>query len=200
MSLIAPSKFGDCDFCPAKNTNVVKRGKEYFCLECNRTYKTKQAISKANQRTAVRGLINKQREDGTLDSTKELILDLDRVVSRYVRLKEMGKDGKVQCFTCPRKLEWTRMQNGHFIPRANLGLRFDTTYNCRPQCPNCNVTLYGNLESFAANLEKEKPGIVEYLREQAREVSSPTRNELKHLLYDFQNKLRQVETAKCIRS
>jgi hypothetical protein len=193
MGLIPTSKFGDCVQCGAKDTNVVKVKKETFCLLCHRSNKTKQQVTKANQKTAVRGLMNYQRENGIVSSIQELVIDLDRVVSRYVRLRDMGKDGKCSCFTCSARKVWTAMQNGHFIPRANLALRFDTTYNCQVQCPNCNVTLYGNLDAFSANLEKLQPGIVEQLQEQARQVYSPTKDELKQMLFDYQMKLKIVE-------
>jgi hypothetical protein len=193
MGIIATTKYGDCAFCPATNTNVVKVKKELVCLACHRTNKAKVQVQKAYVRNKVRGLIDYEREIGVLDSTKELILDLDRVVSRYLRLREMGADRKCQCFTCSTRKDWTKVHAGHFIPRTNLYFRWDLTYNLHVQCPNCNVTLRGNYKVYAEKLELERKGIVEWMQEQAREVYSPTRDELKMLLFDFQQKLRVVE-------
>lgn len=191
--LIAQTKYGDCSTCPARNTNVVKRGKDLFCLSCARNADVKKQSAKQRTKLAVRGLVTYQKAEGIIDNQQELIIDLDRVVSRYIRLAAMGKDHRVQCFTCSTKRIWSVMQCGHFIPRANLVFRFDWVYNLRPQCPNCNVNLRGNLEVFEANLNKERPAIVEWMKEEARQVYSPTRNELKEMLFDLQQKLKIVE-------
>lgn len=194
MSYLPQTKFGNCCTCSATDTNVVKVAKDYYCLECHRSNKNKAQIKKATVRQQVRGLIKYERAEGILDSTQELILDLDRVTSRMVRLAAMGKDGKVQCFTCPTKKDFKQIQCGHFIPRANLVFRFDWTYNLRPQCPNCNVTLRGNLKVFEERLNEERQGITEWMQEKARKVYSPSRDELKQTLFDYQQRLNILET------
>ena len=196
-SSLNSSKFGDCSQCGDINVPCVKVGKNLFCRDkCHRGNKVKEQIAKANQRNSVRSLITYEKQEGILDSTQELILDLDRVTSRMVRLSEMGNDGKVQCFTCPSRREFKNIQCGHFIPRANLVFRFDWYYNLRPQCPNCNVTLRGNIKVFADKLNEERSGIVEWMQEEARKVYSPTRDELKQLLFDYQQRVRILENAK----
>lgn len=52
------------------------------------------------------------------------------------------------------------MQNGHWIPRNNLGTRFDED-NCRPQCVGCNMFQKGRPDVFAVNLLKEGVDIEE---------------------------------------
>ena len=52
----------------------------------------------------------------------------------------------------------------------------------------------GNLEVYATKLERETNGIVEWLNEQSRTITSVSVSELKELLYDFQQKLKLVET------
>ncbi len=192
MGLIAQTKYGDCSVCPATNTNVVKRGKELFCLSCARTADVKKQSEKQRTKLAVRGLVTYQKVEGVIDSQQELIIDLDRVVSRYVRLATMDKEHKCQCFTCSTRKRWQDMQLGHFISRSHLGLRWESSNN-KCQCPHCNVTLRGNLEVYAINLEAEQKGITEWLYEQSKQVYSPTRDELKQLLFDFQQKLKLVE-------
>lgn len=193
MSYLPQTKWGQCCQCGATETNVVKVAKDYFCIPCHQENKTKAQIKKASVRQQVRGLVKYERAEGILDSTQELILDLDRVVSRYLRLREMDKDGKCQCFTCTSRREWNKVHAGHFISRTHLGLRWDLTYNLRVQCPICNVQLHGNYVSFKMNLEAEQRGITDYLYEKSKEVYSPTRDELKMLLHEFQLKLSIVE-------
>lgn len=192
MSLIPKSKFGDCIQCGATDTNVVKVKKDTYCLLCHRSNKTKEQVAKQGQRNAVRGLLNYQREEGIVDNVQELTIDLDRVISRYIRIRDMEKDGKITCYTCPRRIKWEQAHCMHYINRQHLGTRF-LIDNLRSGCQHCNVNLSGNLKEYAKRLEQENPGVVEFLQEQARQVISPTRQELKQLLTEYQNKLRIVE-------
>ena len=193
-STINRTKWGDCTTCSNRDCACVKVGKNLVCETCNNANKGKRQLANAREKQQVRGLIKYERQEGILDSTQELILDLDRVVSRYLRLREMAEDGKCKCFTCTTRRDWNKVHAGHFISRSHLGLRWDLTYNVHVQCPNCNVNLRGNIEAYKANLELEQKGITEYLYEQSKEVYSPTRDELKALLFDYQQKLKIVET------
>jgi hypothetical protein len=56
MNLINKTKHGDCSFCPNKDTDVIKRGKEYFCQTCKRKADVKKQMAKAKERNAVRNL------------------------------------------------------------------------------------------------------------------------------------------------
>jgi len=149
MSLIANSKVGDCSRCGNTDTQVRKRGKDLVCLFCCRTEDVGKQVERAKMKGKVRSLITYEREEGILDSIQELTLDLDRVVSRYVRLAAMGKDHKCDCYTCDVRKDWQKMQAGHFISRKQLSLRWDTTNNIRVQCNQCNVNLHGTLKVYA---------------------------------------------------
>jgi hypothetical protein len=46
---------------------------------------------------------------------------------------------------------------------------------------------------FAANLEKERSGTVEWLQRLSKEVYKPTREELKQLLAEYRYKLNDVK-------
>lgn len=137
----------------------------------------------------VRGL----RAIQTVDDLQDLKIDLDRVVSRYVRLREIDSEEKCECFTCGKKAHYLKQHCGHFIPRVHLETRW-LIQNLKVQCFTCNIELRGNLKVYAERLEKEQKGIVEYLQEQARVVSNPSRDELKQLLFDYQQKLKLVES------
>jgi hypothetical protein len=135
--------------------------------------------------------VEEAEEGETLQTLTE---DLDRVYSRYVRLKYMDpKTGLIQCFTCPTKLPIHLIQNGHYIHRGDKGLRF-LDDNCRPQCPACNSRHNDDKEPYKSRLEKEKPGITDWLEEQARLVAKPTRSELKELLVQYRYKLKIAES------
>lgn len=122
-----------------------------------------------------------------------LIQDLDAIFSRYIRIKYANDDGLVKCFTCPKVLHWTMIQNGHYAGRGNKGVRFLET-DCRPQCGNCNKHHNENKTRYTEALEKEQSGLAEWLDEQARQVYKPTPDELKGMILDYRMKLKLVES------
>jgi hypothetical protein len=137
-------------------------------------------------------LIRMNKEDESDDEFGELIKCCDGLFSKYIRLKYSDKKGEVKCFTCTTKKHWTLMQNGHYIPRANMFLRMDSR-NCRPQCEYCNCHKSGNLLIFAQNLELEYTGITEILYEEAKTIYKYTREELRLLKIDLTNKIKKLK-------
>lgn len=117
-----------------------------------------------------------------------LINDLDILFSQYIRLKYADKNGNVKCFTCDTEKNWKEMQNGHFIPRANMFIRFDER-QCRPQCEICNCHKHGNISQFSKRLNEEQIGITEILYEEATTVYKYTRTELKELIALYTKKV-----------
>lgn len=79
---------------------------------------------------------------------------LDSELSKYIRQKYADEFGRVKCYTCPTKMYWKEMQNGHYITRANMATRFDEN-NCRPQCATCNQFKEGRVVVFGQLLFKE---------------------------------------------
>lgn len=184
--MIPKSKIGDCSVCQKTNTAVRKRGKKLICLHCcqiqdNQKQTEKQINKISNPKTKINN-----------DNIQELTIDLDRVVSRYVRLADADKNGICACFTCSAKKHFSRMQCGHFISRSHLGLRWELS-NLKVQCPNCNISQNGNLIEYEKRLNS---GTVEWLKEASHQVYKPTVSELKETLFAFQEKLRLVEKSK----
>jgi hypothetical protein len=98
------------------------------------------------------------RKPKTLSKYKK---ELDAVFSRYIRYRDKG-----QCFTCPKKDEPKRMQNGHFVPRQYLSVRFDER-NCNCQCYACNMLYGGQGATYAIRLaDKYGQEVVEELEQQ----------------------------------
>ena len=196
MSIIPKTKFGDCanPECGAKQTEVVKVGKELFCLYCRQSQKAKIQVIKANERNKVRSLGFKQKMDGKEDaaSRQNLINDLDWTFSRIVRLRAADAYGNCECVTCGTKKHWSLIQAGHYQKRGNMGLRFDFR-NVRCQCKNCNEVKGGEISAFSGYLDREQPGLSETLANEARIVFSYGISELKELLLDFRAKLKPLE-------
>lgn len=121
-----------------------------------------------------------------------LVDDLDAIFSKYIRHKYADKDGMVKCYTCPSIEPIGMIQNGHYISRKHMYLRWDER-NCRPQCDICNEKKRGNLAIYAQRLEAESPGIVDILLEESRMVYKWSREELKSMISDFTKRLKQLK-------
>lgn len=114
---------------------------------------------------------------------------LDAVFSQYIRQKYADEYGIVTCFTCPKSGLVKELQNGHFVPRQYLSLRWDER-NCRPQCYACNMLYNGQPSAFAARLEAETPGIVAELEKKRREIRQWTIPELEKEIQKYQNAIK----------
>lgn len=82
-------------------------------------------------------------------SLADLKKDLDTIFSVYIRIRDNGV-----CITCGSKTFWKYQQNGHYVSRAVLSLRFDEK-NCNCQCMACNVFRHGNMDEYALALQKK---------------------------------------------
>ena len=87
--------------------------------------------------------------------------ELDAIFSKYIRQRDQG-----QCFTCPKKDDPKNMQNGHFVPRQYLAVRYDER-NCNCQCYACNMLYGGQGATYAIRLaQKYGQSVVEELESQ----------------------------------
>lgn len=77
---------------------------------------------------------------------------LDVKFSAYIRQKYADRFGMAECFTCGVRLPWQKLQNGHYVSRTYLSLRWDER-NCHPQCMPCNVWKHGAMDAYALKLQ-----------------------------------------------
>jgi|688.fasta_scaffold174778_5 hypothetical protein len=184
--MIPRTKFGNCSNCDASNTECVKVGKSLYCLKCRNYDKAKQQTERANKR-----LLDRVKDKD--NDRSYIIQDLDDAMSQYIRIKNADANGIVQCYTCSWKGRWQDADCGHFVSRGTMLLRWDTR-NLKVQCKNCNQMNYGNIECYAANLNKDTPGLSDQLFEEAKEPHKWTRDDLKEMLIDIRAKLKLVKT------
>lgn len=112
-STIDKTKFGDCSQCTMTNTNVVKRGKLLFCLNCARDNKKKEQITKSYERNQLRSLNQYQRQQNLVPAgTGEL--------QRWFETRH--KEMKGSCQHCGGRTEKDRntYKNSiaHILPKA----------------------------------------------------------------------------------
>jgi hypothetical protein len=199
MNLIPKYKIADCDRCGDKNTECRKRAKLHLCLNCCKVEDVERQKEKAKLRDTMHRLRNEQGGDNAEIADMQVIKnELDVIFSRIVRLSACGEDLYLKCYTCPPnapKIHFSMAQNSHFVKRNNTLLRWDKR-NCRPACKTCNEVKEGNLEVYAANLDKESPGLSEQLIQEGREVHKWTREELIQLRTQFRIQLRELKKLK----
>lgn len=82
-------------------------------------------------------------------SISKLQKKADSVFSQFIRIRDKGK-----CYTCGLQKHWKEMQNGHFVPRQYLSLRYDEI-NCHCQCYACNMLYNGQPSAYAKRLEED---------------------------------------------
>jgi len=191
-------------FCGQINFSKDKNTGKGYC-RTHQSYRTdfdgrslsQRAMDKERKRSAIQKIRTlphiKGEDKEEVDNRNGLILDLDAIVSRFVRIRDADEYGKVKCYTCPTVRHFTFMQCGHFSSRANMGLRWDAKRNLRTQCPYCNENLKGNLEVYAAELNKEEEGLSETLTHEARDRVKIGVDELKGMIIDYRAKLKIIE-------
>ena len=174
------------------NSTIITKKKK--CVNCGKLdyhFSKKMCKECATVASTQKRILESEESEDT-ESFQNLMSDLDHVFSRYLRLKYSDSNGIVECYTCGKKHKWEEIQCGHFMGRSNLGTRW-MEQNCRPQCEPCNCYKDGNLEVFENKLNEENNSIVEYLRECARQVVKPTKDELKQLLIEYRSKYNYIK-------
>lgn len=91
---------------------------------------------------------------------KKEIKKLDQALSKYVRFSNADKNGLTECYTCGCKKKPSELHNGHFVTRAKYSTRWlydveNNLYNCKPQCPKCNLFMQGMSWAFGNRLDQD---------------------------------------------
>lgn len=168
-------KLRPCKSC-GRNSQIFSKGR---CQNCAKIEDTHAKI-----------VATQQKEDGL----PELIDRLDGLVSKYVRWSAPHNGNmEIECYTCGDWRARIVMDAGHHITRNCMYLRFDTGRNLRPQCHICNRSKYGMAPAFGKRLELEMPGVTEILLEESRIVHKWSREELKQMILEFEQKLKQLK-------
>ena len=99
----------------------------------------------------------------------DLVQQLDKVFSQFIRLRDAGKDGYTKCISCGSYFKPELIQAGHYFSRRHMATRWDED-NVHAQCVFCNCHQHGNLKEYKPNLI-EKIGQANFAR---LEIASKT--------------------------
>lgn len=84
-------------------------------------------------------------------SILKLTEDLDRVYSKYIRLRDSDDNGWGVCCTCGVKIHWKEAHCGHFFSRKYRATRW-YDLNTFLQCPECNMVHVGREKEYRSFL------------------------------------------------
>ena len=168
-------KLKPCRSC-GKPSQIFSRGR---CQTCSKIEDTHAKIAAAEL---------------TESGLPELIDRLDGLVSKWVRFSApRNGSGEIECYTCTYWHLIAGTDAGHYITRNCAYLRFDAARNIRPQCHSCNRVKYGMAAAFGKRLELDMPGVTEILLEESRIIHKWSREELKQMILEFEQKLKQLK-------
>lgn len=124
---------------------------------------------------------------GTKPKRKTLIRKLDQAFSIYVRASAADRQGQARCFTCDRRMQWRKLQCGHFMSRQYYATRWMLN-NVAPQCRACNLRSGEQYEMGKRINWKHGPGTAEAIAFAARKPTRMKDAEIQHLLNEYQSK------------
>lgn len=121
---------------------------------------------------------------------------LDRIFSEYIRLRDADNNGYIRCISCRKVVFWKDADNGHFINRKHMSLRFSET-NCNAQCRACNRFDEGNMTGYNLGMiKKYGQQAVDLLILAKNKVNKISDAEYKILISDYQQKVKEIKQQK----
>lgn len=87
----------------------------------------------------------------TVKKKPDLVAKLDKVFSRYIRLRDCMPNGYFRCISCGQIKPFEQADCGHYINRQHMSTRFDEM-NCNAQCRKCNRFMEGNMQGYRQGL------------------------------------------------
>jgi len=85
-------------------------------------------------------------------SINQLVAELDKVFSIFIRLRDIDADGFSYCVTCGKPMTLKTSQCGHFISRRHFSTRWEEK-NCAAQCYACNMHNQGKQYEFGLAID-----------------------------------------------
>ena len=85
-------------------------------------------------------------------SINQLVADLDKVFSIFIRLRDLNNEDVSFCVTCGKPMTLKTSQCGHFISRRHFATRWEEK-NCAAQCYACNMHNQGKQYEFGLAID-----------------------------------------------
>lgn len=141
------------------------------------------------------GSYSKEQSINKGKSLKQLIKELDKVFSAYIRMRDTKDYGGVRygnCITCGQPKPYKLLDCGHFITRDLKPVRWEEK-NCNAQCQECNRFKSGKqFEHGIAIDRKFGKGTAESLLMKSRNTWKMSPFELEFLIKEYKEKTRLI--------
>lgn len=138
----------------------------------------------------------KKREE---KSTSELVKELDRVFSKYIRLRDVMPNRYFVCISCGKIKPFEQGDCGHFYSRTHMGTRFDED-NCHCECRGCNRFSADHLIGYQLNLQRKiGESRFQALVWKMREPKHWTRYELIEMIKHYKTEVLRLSSEKGIK-
>ena len=108
-----------------------------------------------------------------------IVKKLDKIFSIWIRSKDAGHTGQVDCYTCGVSKSWKyEIDAGHFMGRGKYATRWEER-NVKCQCKKCNGFRSGEQYLFSKHLDLEYgDGTAEWLEFESNQSARFTNDEL----------------------
>ena len=83
-----------------------------------------------------------------------LIAKLDRIFSKYIRLRDVMPNGYFVCISCGQIKPFEKADCGHFFSRKHMATRFDED-NAHCECSQCNRFSSDHIARYQVNLVRK---------------------------------------------
>ena len=95
--------------------------------------------------------IKRKKSEKKSPSLSALVERLDKVFSKYIRLRDAMPSGLFRCISCGKIKPIGQADCGHFHSRTHMSTRFDED-NCHAECRYCNRFSADHLIGYRENL------------------------------------------------
>jgi hypothetical protein len=140
-----------------------------------------------------------EKEEAKYERLADVMEDLDAVFSQFIRLRDSDENGYIACYCCGSVVYWVEADCMHYVPRIHKNTRYSED-NCKGGCSSCNRAKGGNLKAYGDHLERDRPGSVDALEEQARAPYNYDIPELKSLISYYAKEVRAMRAKKPLKS
>ena len=143
--------------------------------------------------------IKRKRSEKKSPSLSALVERLDKVFSKYIRLRDAMPSGLFRCISCGKIKPIGQADCGHFHSRTHMSTRFDED-NCHAECRYCNRFSADHLIGYRENLIR-KIGEQRYLllEVKAHETRKWSHFELEQLVKYYKALVEKLQKEKGIK-
>jgi hypothetical protein len=143
--------------------------------------------------------IKHKKSEKKSPSLSALVERLDKMFSKYIRLRDAMPSGLFRCISCGKIKPIGQADCGHFHSRTHMSTRFDED-NCHAECRYCNRFSADHLIGYRENLIR-KIGEQRYLllEVKAHETRKWSHFELEQLVKYYKALVEKLQKEKGIK-